>query len=80
MPLFELRATQIVPLAETTFAHAGVRERTNLQRILRDHIAIISPDTLVVAEEFGDWEDSRRRIDLLGAGRDGALGESAWRR
>ena len=27
---------------------------------------MISPDTLVIAEEFGQWEDSRRRIDLLG--------------
>ena len=27
---------------------------------------MIVPDTLVVAEEFGEWEDSRRRIDLLG--------------
>jgi len=34
---------------------------------LREQIEIISPDTLVVAEEFGDWEESRRRIDLLGA-------------
>jgi hypothetical protein len=24
-----------------------------------------APDVLVIAEEFGDWEDSRRRIDLL---------------
>jgi RecB family endonuclease NucS len=27
---------------------------------------IVSPDTIVIAEEFGEWEDSRRRIDLLG--------------
>ena len=25
----------------------------------------MGPDLLVVAEEFGDWEDARRRIDLL---------------
>ena len=37
----------------------------NIQRVLRDHIEVISPDLMVLAEEFGDWEDSRRRIDLL---------------
>ena len=41
-------------------------ERGDLQRLLRSDIAIISPNTLVIAEEFGEWEDSRRRIDLLG--------------
>ena len=30
---------------------------------------MISPDTLVVAEEFGQWDESRRRIDLLGLDR-----------
>jgi hypothetical protein len=41
-------------------------ERGDLQRLLRSDIAIISPNTLVIAEEFGEWEDSQRRIDLLG--------------
>jgi hypothetical protein len=27
----------------------------------------------VIAEEFSEWEDSRRRIDLLGGDRDGNL-------
>ena len=36
-----------------------------MQRLLREHIEVIAPDTLVISEEFGDWEDSRRRIDLL---------------
>jgi hypothetical protein len=44
-----------------------------LQRPLRTQIEVISPDTLVVAEEFGEWEDSRRRIDLLGLDRDANL-------
>jgi hypothetical protein len=53
-------------VSETRFSTAGVRERTDLQRLLREQIQIISPDTLVIAEEFGEWTDSRRRIDLLG--------------
>ena len=43
-----------------------MRERQDLQNILKIQIDVIAPDTLVVAEEFGDWEGSRRRIDLLG--------------
>lgn len=34
--------------------------------MLKSNISVISPDTLIIAEEFCDWEDSRRRIDLLG--------------
>jgi RecB family endonuclease NucS len=36
------------------------------QRLLRKQVDIIAPETLIVAEEFGEWEDSKRRIDLLG--------------
>lgn len=73
MPLYEVTPDRIAPLSETTFAAAGLRERTDLQRLLRERVEIISPKTLVVAEEFGEWEDSRRRIDLLGLDQDANL-------
>jgi hypothetical protein len=66
MPLYEITTELIQSLEETSFAKAGLRERSDLQRLLRDKIDVISPDTLVIAEEFGDWEESKRRIDLLG--------------
>lgn len=44
----------------------GFKERADLQQLLKQQIGIIAPDTLVIAEEYGQWEDSRRRIDLLG--------------
>lgn len=66
MAIYEITKNQIRIVSETSFSKAGVRERGDLQRLLRDQIHIVSPDTLVVSEEFGDWEDSRRRIDLLG--------------
>lgn len=66
MAIYEITADKIRKIEETTFSAAGVRERADLQRLLRDQIEIISPDTLIIAEEFGEWEDSRRRIDLLG--------------
>ncbi len=66
MAIYEIQATGIQDIHETSFSQAGLRERADLQRLLRDRIDVIAPDTLVIAEEFGQWEDSRRRIDLLG--------------
>lgn len=73
MPIYEITPTVIRKISETSFAAAGIKERGDLQRLLRDQIEVISPETLVVAEEFGEWEDSRRRIDLLGLDRDANL-------
>jgi RecB family endonuclease NucS len=66
MAIFEVTPDRLVELPPTSFATHGVRERGDLQRLLRDQAAIIAPDVLVLSEEFGDWEDSKRRIDLLG--------------
>jgi len=65
MAFFEMTADCLREIPATTFAAAGIRERTDLQRLLRDQIGIVAADTLVIAEEFGDWEDCNRRIDLL---------------
>ena len=66
MPIYEFVNSKLAELPVTQFSTAGIRERSDLQRALRDQIELISPDTLVIAEEFGDWDDSKRRIDLLG--------------
>ena len=50
-----------------------MQERRHLQALLKCHPKVISPNTLIVAEEFGDWEDSQRRIDLLGIDQDANL-------
>jgi hypothetical protein len=55
------------------FGELGLFERSDLQRRLRDDITPIGPDLLVIAEEFGNWEDAKRRIDLLAIDRDGQL-------
>lgn len=73
MALYEISPQRINPLLHTTFAAAGVMERSDLQRLLRDQIEILCSDTLVIAEEFGEWEDSRRRIDLLGLDKEANL-------
>jgi hypothetical protein len=73
MAIYELTKDKIREIEETRFADAGINERGDLQRLLREKIEIISPDTLVIAEEFGEWEDSKRRIDLLGLDKDANL-------
>lgn len=66
MAIFEIKPDSIVPIEETTFGDAGIKERSDLQRLLRDQIDVVSPETLVISEEYGEWEVSKRRIDLLG--------------
>jgi hypothetical protein len=63
--LFDMTDGFLAPVPLTTFAAEGVLERTHLQRALRDHIEVLGEGLLVVGEEFGDFQDSRRRIDLL---------------
>jgi hypothetical protein len=66
MALYEIKSEAIVSVAGTSFGEEHVRERGDLQRLLRANINVVCPDTMVLAEEFCDWDDSRRRIDLLG--------------
>lgn len=73
MAIYEMTASSIRKIEQTSFETAGLRERDDLQRLLRDQIDIISPDTLIIAEEFGEWEDCKRRIDLLGLDKDANL-------
>ena len=64
MAIYEITADQIRKIPETTYSLAGLRERYDLQRLLRSQFDVISPDTLIIAEEFGEWESSHRRIDF----------------
>ena len=73
MALYEFTKESMVEIPSTTYASLGLKERDDVQRVLREHIDAISPDTLILAEEFGHWEGSNRRIDLLGLDRDGCL-------
>ncbi|HBY59138.1 MAG TPA: hypothetical protein DEH78_04910 [Solibacterales bacterium] len=73
MALYELTKTAITALNQTTFAAQDIAERFDLQRLLKQHIEVIAPDTLVIAEEFCEWDESKRRVDLLGVDRDANL-------
>jgi Predicted nuclease of the RecB family len=73
LALYEFSKTAITALAQTTFATQNIDERVDLQRLLQLHIGVIAPDTLLIAEEFSEWDESKRRIDLLGIDRDANL-------
>lgn len=65
MSLYNISNKNLKALTLTTFAAEGLQERQDLQEALKRCIDAIAPDCLVISEEFSDWEDSRRRIDLL---------------
>jgi hypothetical protein len=73
MPLYEIAGSGLAHHAPAAFAALGLRERDDLQRLLRDDIGVLGDELLVIAEEFGEWEDARRRIDLLALDGEGHL-------
>ncbi len=73
MSIYEVTPNSLKALQPTDFAREGLRERTDLQRLIRDKIEVLDADLLVIGEEFGDWEDSNRRIDLLAIDREANL-------
>lgn len=73
MPIYRVGSDKIEALPHTSFSARGITERADLQRLLRANIGVVTnptkpdePGVLVIGEEFAEWEDSKRRIDLLG--------------
>jgi RecB family endonuclease NucS len=73
MAIFRMTKEAFVPLSETQFSTENVLERKDLQRLLRTHIGLIDPDLMVISEEFSQWVDSSRSIDLLCLDKDANL-------
>jgi len=69
MPLFEMTDSSFRTIPEKSFTDMGIGERSDIQRLLRTQIEVLGDDLYVLTEEFGEWEDSRRRIDLLAVDR-----------
>jgi hypothetical protein len=65
VPLFEISEAGIQPHVASSFSELNLHERQDLQRFLLEDISPIGSDLMVIAEEYGNWEDARRRIDLL---------------
>lgn len=65
MGLYRIKGESIEAVGGTQFATHGVRERDHIQRMVGASIGLVAPGTMVLAEEYSDWSDSDRRIDLL---------------
>ncbi|EKD81297.1 MAG: hypothetical protein ACD_39C01870G0005 [uncultured bacterium] len=65
MALYEITSNEFRPIVQASFTELKIRERGDLQRLLRSQIEVLGDDLFVLSEEFGDWEDSKRRIDIL---------------
>ena len=66
MSVYRITKEGFEPLRETSFEAEKLYERTDIQRMLRDKPEVLEEGLFIVAEEYGDWEESNRRIDLLG--------------
>jgi len=73
MPLYELTHESLRPVPRTTLHEQLFRERVDLQQHLKRNISILGEDLFILAEEFSEWQDSKRRVDLLAVDRGGSL-------
>jgi hypothetical protein len=65
MAIYKLTKDALTALTETKLEAEGILERKDLQRLLRSQITALDTDLMVISEEFGDWVESNRPIDLL---------------
>ncbi len=65
MPLYKVTSDKFEAIKPTTFVGEKMLERKDLQRLLKADISVLGDDLMVISEEFGEWEESSRRIDLL---------------
>jgi hypothetical protein len=65
MTLFTINQNKLEPVFETSFAQEAILERKHLQSLLKQHIAPLGEDLMVLCDEFSNWQDSSRRIDIL---------------
>lgn len=65
MSLYSMLDKNLTELKNTSYTLEGLNERYDLQEAIKNNIKILAPDCLIISEEFSDWEDSKRRIDLL---------------
>lgn len=65
MPLYKVATDTLEAIKQVSFIEEKFFERKDLQRLLKNDISVIGSDLMVISEEFGEWEESNRRIDLL---------------
>ena len=72
MPLYRWGANNLDPVSPTTFEAESIQE-AELRRLLRDQPEVLEEGLFIVAEEFSNWKESGRSIDLLALDSEGNL-------
>lgn len=65
MAIYNFENDDFAKVEETSFSNEGILERKHLQATLKKQIQVVSPNCLVISEEFSEWFGSQRKIDLL---------------
>ena len=73
MAIYKLKENKIIELPKTSFIEEKIDEVRDMQEFITNSIDIIEKDLFIISSEFGDWEDSRRRIDVLCIDKDANL-------
>jgi len=73
MPIYKLEGQKIVELQQTSFSNERIDEARDLQKFIINSIETVEKNLFVISSEFGDWEDSKRRIDILCLDKDANL-------
>ena len=73
MAVYRITNNEFEPLAETSFETEKLYERYDLRRMLHDRPHLLEEGLFIVAEEYNDWEECNRRIDLLALDGEGRL-------
>ena len=72
MPLYRWNADNLVHMPSVTFEATQLQE-ADLQRLLRDQPDVLEEGLFIVSEEFSNWQESGRSIDLLALDNQGNL-------
>lgn len=60
-------------IQKTSFTKEAIYERQHIQSALAKKIEVILDNVIIISEEFSEWVDSQRRIDLLAIDKDANL-------
>ncbi len=66
MALFEIKAEELRPIQESSFAVVGLKERTDIQRLLRTQIDVVSPETMIVLKSFATGKIQSAELTFSG--------------
>ncbi len=73
MALYSFNGMYFSEIQKTSFTKEAIYERQHIQSALAKKIEVILDNVIIISEEFSEWVDSQRRIDLLAIDKDANL-------